>query len=130
MLLSNLVFASRLNNRNRLSEMIRNNMTSVFGARSSGMGNPLRAEFARLIVRIDELEKKIATMTVKEGTPGPKGDRGAQGERGEQGERGPQGEQGAQGERGEQGPQGTMGPRGDKGDKGDKGERGDKGDSA
>lgn len=88
-------------------------MTSVFGARSSSLGNPLRAEFARLILRIEELEKKVESFTTKEGIPGPAGARG---------ERGPQGERGERGERGEDGPRGVKGDKGDKGDQGPRGE--------
>jgi hypothetical protein len=86
--------------------------------------------------RVNELVSVFAAdvqarmALVKDGEPGPQGERGMPGERGERGEKGLQGEKGEiglQGEKGEIGLQGEPGERGERGLSGEQGERGEPG---
>jgi hypothetical protein len=83
----------------------------------------------RVTKQVTELIRQVAERlaVVRDGAPGPKGERGEdgkQGERGEQGERGLQGERGADGAAGIQGAAGERGADGARGDPGDRGEPG------
>ena len=64
----------------------------------------------------------LATAWVKQGEPGPQGEKG---DKGDVGAQGPQGEKGDKGETGAQGPQGETGAQGPQGEKGEPGENGD-----
>jgi len=112
----------RLNDRFLVPSHHRNRMTSTMPR--GNIGNPLRAEFARLENRIKDLEAKLLKMTTIAGTPGPKGDRGERGERGEGGERGEHGDQGERGDKGDKGDRGEPGPRGPPGPAGPQGPAG------
>lgn len=86
-------------------------------------------EISAAISEVTALSEKVerAIANVKDGVPGPRGERGETGERGPPGERGPEGPNGLQGEKGAQGDRGPPGERGPVGEKGDIGPQGERG---
>lgn len=66
----------------------------------------------KLLAVFDTLEKRVSSLTLKQGEKGPKGDKGEQGSSGEKGDRGEKGLQGVAGAKGETGPKGEDGEAG------------------
>lgn len=91
------------------------------------IGRQIKAAIAPSIERLAAIELRVSN--VKDGAPGPQGEKGIAGDRGEKGESGINGDKGEVGERGEKGEAGQPGPKGEKGEVGAPGDRGEKGEA-
>jgi len=76
---------------------------------------------AKLAEQIDSLKLQLGAIELREGPPGPRGEKGPPGPQGRPGDRGPEGPPGPRGEQGPQGPAGRPGERGPAGPRGPSG---------